>query len=400
MTVAAVCAFLFWIVVFLRGAAFARLPTLRNARLPGRSKWPKVSVIVPSRNEEESVEVATKTLLAQDYPDFEIVAVNDRSSDATGRILDQLAASHERLRVVHLTDLPSGWLGKNNAMRQGALKASGEWLLFTDGDVMFEPGALRRAVAVAEHCGLGHFIALPHMVAEGFAERAFISAFIVGFSAKFPLAELARAGSRAFLGVGAFGLVKREAYDSVGGHERLAFEVADDVKLGLILRRSAVPQGCLDSDGLVRVRWQRGFLATLRGLEKNAFAGLEWNTSFAVVASLVLLLLAWAPFVALLCSSDDTIRATGGVALLIQIAMGSASARTVARGSGLEGLFFPMSLSLLALVLLGSTTMALLRGGIVWRGTFYPLSELRRRCVRERDWDHRKAVGWNVHALQ
>ena len=133
-----------WTAIALRlfrgSRRLPRLPDV-SAEAP-RGGWPSVSVIVPSRNEERAVEAATRALLAQDYPSLEVVAIDDRSTDATGRLLDALAAQDERLVVRHVTALPEGWLGKNYAMARGAEGARGEWLLFTDGDVLFAPDVL------------------------------------------------------------------------------------------------------------------------------------------------------------------------------------------------------------------------------------------------------------------
>ena len=263
---------IFNVALLVRLAAFRlNFPTLREWDGPMPASWPKVSVVVPCRNEMLGVEKAMSSLLAQDYPNLEVMAVNDRSEDDTGALLDALAVKDPRLTVLHLKDLPEGWLGKNNALQQGALRASGPWLLFADGDVVFEPTALKRSVAFAEAHGLGHFVALPQFETHGFLERAFVSTFAIALSIKLNPSRLCVPKTWAYVGVGAFGLVRREAWEKIGGHQRLAFEVADDLKLGLLLRRAGIPQGCLTADGMVKVRWQHGLIASLRGLEKNAF---------------------------------------------------------------------------------------------------------------------------------
>lgn len=387
------------IEVFLRLARFRRrFPTLREWAGREPESWPRLSVIVPSRNEEGQVEKATRSLLAQDYPNLEIVAIDDRSEDATGEILDRLAAEDPRLTVVHVDSLPEGWLGKNHAVRQGAVVARGEWLLFTDGDVIFDPGALRKSVAFASHHGLGHFVALPHFVAEGFLERSFVATFVLHFATAVDISRLHLARSFSFVGVGAFGLVRRSAYDAIQGHERLAFEVADDVKLGLLLRRSGVAQGCLDSAGLVRVRWQQGFLATLRGLEKNAFSAFEWNAPLALAALPLLFaqnLLPWAPFI---LDSPWSLKVLGASILVLRAAMVAAAARRTAGGSGLEALAMPLTTFLFPCVIAWSVALTLGQGGVKWRGTFYPLRELRARCVRVLSFQAKGGVGWTPPA--
>jgi cellulose synthase/poly-beta-1,6-N-acetylglucosamine synthase-like glycosyltransferase len=373
----------------------ARLPNLaRAADAPVAERpWPRVSIVVACRNEEAEVRRAVSSLLAQDYPAYEVVAVDDRSEDATGAILRDVGAQHPGLRVVRVDELPDGWLGKTNALHQGAARASGDWLLFTDADVVFAPHALRRAMAWALGDGLGHAVALPHFIAPGFLERSFVSLFAMFLLLHLRVDQLGRAGSRAHIGLGAFNLVRRDAYLSIGGHERLRMEIADDVKLGLVLRRSGVRQGCADSGGLVRVRWQQGFTASMRGLLKNFFAGSEfswWQTMRSVLlipfaTTLPVLCLAFAPGAGL--------RLLGAAAFGVAAVLHGASARRLAGGWGIEGLLLPVAGVCLSLVALVSALGATLRGAVIWRGTRYPLRALRAGSVRDADWPPDRAPG-------
>ena len=398
------------IALFLLGALMAGLwfgvllQALRTDRaltglpdLPPDPDPPSVSVVVPCRNEARGVVAAVRSLLSQDLPALEVVAVDDRSEDATGALLDALAAEDRRLTVVHVAALPDGWLGKNHALQAGGERARGEWLLFTDGDVVFAPDALRRALAFARRHGLGHVAAAPRFVAPGFLERAFVSGFACFASLAFRVADLPRAGTRGHIGVGAFNLVRREAWRRVGGHRRLALEVVDDVKLGLLLRRSGVPQGALSAGPLVSVRWQHGFLPSVLGLLKNAFAACEFRLGLAAAAAGVVLLLGAGPLaVALLAlaTGHGAAAALAGLAVLLAGAIHGGVARRVAGGSGAEGLLWPLAALLLAGVIAGSAALCWWRGGVVWRGTRYPLAVLRRGVVRAGDWPASGAVGW------
>jgi hypothetical protein len=357
--------------------------------------WPPLTVVVPARDEAGGVEAAIRSLLAQDYPALRVVAVDDRSTDDTGAILDRLAAGEPRLRVVHVRELSPGWLGKNHACAAGADAADDGWLLFTDGDVIFAPGSLRRSVAYASAHGLGHLAALPRLVAPGLLERAFVSTFAAMVNPAFRTWELRRAGTRAFVGIGAFGLVRRDAYLRTGGHRTLRLEVVDDVKLGIVLRRSGVRQGAIDSDGLVRVRWNAGFVASWAGLVKNSFAATEFRWGVTLASALALLVTCAGPALVALLGPGPVARVAG----LLGWALGAAVVGTVARrfggGSGLEGILLPVTGTALAAVFLASAAVTTARGGIVWRGTLYPLAELRAGCVRERDWRPEAAVGWD-----
>jgi glycosyltransferase involved in cell wall biosynthesis len=382
--------------IFRRITAAPSLAAIAPAP-PAGMAWPRLSVVVACRNEEAAVRTAMASLLAQDYPGLEVVAVDDRSEDATGAILDELAGGNPALRVAHVRALPDGWLGKTHALQQGAAAATGAWLLFTDADVVFAPDALRRAVAWAVRDRLGHAVALPHFVAPGFLERSFVSLFGLLLLLHLRIDRLTRAGSEAYIGVGAFNLVARDAYERIGGHRAVRFEVADDTKLGLVLRRSGVRQGCADSAGLVRVRWQRGFAATMRGLVKNFFAGNEYRwgntlrTALLVPAAVVgpLLVLAFAP--------QGATRLLAAAALAVPVVMVGASARWLAGGRGHEGLLLPMVSVCVSVVAFASALSATVRGAVIWRGTRYPLPALKAACVREHDWprDRAPAVTFN-----
>jgi len=377
------------------------LPELRRlpASLPGGLPWPPLSVVVACRNEEGAVRQALSSLLAQDYPALELIVVDDRSEDATGAILRELAAAHPALRVTRVDALPEGWLGKTHALQRGAAQASGAWLLFTDADVIFSPDALRRAVAWATRDDLGHAVAFPHFIAPGLLERAFVALFGLFFLARLRVDELRRPGTAAHVGMGAFNLVRREHYLAIGGHERLRLEVVDDVALGLILRRSGVRQGCADSGGLVRVRWQRGFVASMRGLLKNLFAGLGYRWSAALLGIVSVPALATFPslYLALSLASGSPVRLVPGLvaatAVALPVALLGATARRLAGGRGHEGLLLPLMGLALGLVVLASALGTTLRGAVSWRGTRYALDDLRAGGVRAADWPPDRAPG-------
>lgn len=357
--------------------------------------WPRLAVVAPCRDEAPGVEAAALSLLEQDYPALEVLAVDDRSGDGTGEILDRLAARHPHLRVRHVASLPEGWLGKTHACHLGAAETAGEWILFTDGDVVLGQGVLRRAVAYAEAHRLGHLVALPRLLAHGFLERVFVTAFAALANGVFRTWELRRPRTAGFIGVGAFNLVRRSEYQRVGGHRRLALEVVDDAKLGLLLRRSGVRQGAVDSGGLVAVRWQAGLVRSLGGLVKNLFAGAEYRWPRALLGSLGLAFLSAVPLAAALLAPEPVARGIALYALATSIAVHGVAARQFGDGSGLEGLLLPLAGLSLAAVLLVSAVAATLRGGIVWRGTRYPLAALRRGCLRAADLPVAGAVGWD-----
>lgn len=373
-------AFLAWAVRALQFRRYAgNVVRLDRERPDGPGPLPRLSIVVPARDEEATVEQAMRTLLAADYPDAEIVAVDDRSTDRTGAILDGLAAGSARLRVVHVRELPPGWLGKNHALHLGARQASGEYVLFTDADVHFEPTTLRRAVRAAVRRGADHLVLFPEVVVEGFWETLFVTYFGTALLFVFPPWKVADPRSKAYVGVGAFNLVRMEAYRRAGGHAALPMDVVDDVKLGKGLRESGARQECGFSGGLVRVRWAVGLRGMIDGLTKNMFARLGFRAASALSSILtILLLVAWPGAGLLLGPWGPRLLCAGALVSMVWLVH---TVRPVRQGSPLYGLAFPVAALLMTYTILRSMVRTYRQGGVVWRGTLYPLEELRKGVV-------------------
>jgi hypothetical protein len=369
-----------WFVRTLQFRRYARTALrLDAAPADGPEPLPRLSVVVPARNEEGTVEEAMRTLLAADYPDVEVVAVDDRSTDATGAILERLAAAHPRLRVTHVRELPPGWLGKNHALHLGAGLASGEYILFTDADVHFEPSTLRRAVRAAARRRLDHLVLLPEVVVQGFWETLFVTYFGTAFLFAFLPWKVADPRSKAYVGVGAFNLVRVEAYRRAGGHAALPMDVVDDVKLGKRLREGGARQECGFSDGLVRVRWAVGLKGMIEGLTKNMFASLGFRIAPTLSAIFTTLLMVVWPSLGLLAGPWGARLLCAGA--LAAMAWTVGVIRPVPRGSALYGLAFPLAGLIMAYIFLRSAVRTYRQGGVIWRGTLYPLADLRKGVV-------------------
>jgi hypothetical protein len=345
----------------------------------GPEPLPRFSVIVPALNEETTVEQAMRSLLAVDYPDLEIIAVNDRSTDRTGEILQRLAREDARLRVTHVRDLPAGWLGKNHALHVGAAAATGRYILFTDADVHFEASALRRAVRHAESEAVDHLVVFPEVVLRGFWETVSVSFFGVIFALHVRPWRVPDPRSRAFVGVGAFNLVRAAHYRRAGGHAALPMDVADDVKLGKVMKRSGGRATVLLSGGLVRVRWVEGGWGIVTGLTKNMYGGLDYSPLKAMAAIAGLFVLAVWPVMGLLMGPWGS-RAVCAVLLAMMVAAFHRG-EPAPGASPLYGLTFPLGALVMMLVILRSMWYTHRQGGIFWRGTLYPLEELRRNLV-------------------
>jgi glycosyltransferase involved in cell wall biosynthesis len=371
---------LFWLTHGLRVAYGAmRLPWIKDFAPAADAECPRISILFAARDEEEKLPAALATMMEIDYPKLEVIAVDDRSTDSTGRILDEFAAAHPRLRVVHVTELPSGWLGKPHALLKAFETSTGEWLLFTDADVRFKADLLRRAVALAKSRDLDHLTLIGDVEMVGFWETVLITFFGMAFNIATDPYRVANPNSRAYLGVGAFQLLRRAAYEGSGTHRRLAMEVVDDMKLGKIVKQSGYRSGVGIAQDFVVVRWHAGLGNLIRGVTKNFFAGVGYSVALVAIAVTGLLLMNVAPVFGVLFGH-------GWIRVFATIALGIALCFHIGvdigmRVSPLYALTHPLGGLLFCYMLLRSTVVTLLQGGIIWRDTFYPLDELKRGVV-------------------
>jgi hypothetical protein len=373
-------------ILTLAASAYVLLATpqvqkLLSLQAPAPATWPRLSVVIPALNEVDTLEAALGTLLAETYPDLEIVLVDDRSTDGTGALVDRLAARDPRITPVHVTALPEGWLGKVHALHVGTQHARGDWLLYTDADVHFGQGSLRHAVAVAEAQQLDHLAVLPRLLATDYLLRAMLASFAMLFILMAKPHRVGQPGSRAFAGVGAFNLVRRSVFARTPGFEWLRMEVGDDMGLGYMLQQVGARGRFLDGAELLSITWYPDARSMVRGLEKNTYAILS---RFSVLRFLVAVpLLVWfatgAPLLVLLGLlgyAPPALTAVGLAAVLAQVVTHARSAQR--HGFGLwPGLATYAAGTLMLVALLASAWSCLSRGGITWRGTLYPTALLR-----------------------
>jgi hypothetical protein len=371
---------LFWLTHGLRVAYGAiRLPWVKDFTPAADDDCPPISILFAARDEEEKLPAALATLMEIDYPRLEVIAVDDRSQDATGRILDEFAAAHPRLRVVHVTELPPGWLGKPHALQKAYEASSGEWLLFTDADVRFKADLLRRAIAMARTRNLDHLTLLCDVEMIGFWETVLITFFGLGFHLGTEPGRVSDARSSRYVGVGAFQLLPRTAYEASGTHRRLAMEVVDDMKLGKIVKQAGFRSGVGVAQDFVVVRWHAGVGNLVRGVTKNFFAGAGYSLGLVAAQLTGLMMMNVLPFVGVVFAHGWT-RLFCAIAVVIAVCF-QAGVAMVMRVSPLYALTHPLGGLLFSYMLLRSTVVTLRQGGIIWRDTFYPLEELKRGVV-------------------
>jgi glycosyltransferase involved in cell wall biosynthesis len=359
---------------------------------------PRVSIIVPARNEEDHIEQSLTRLLELDYDNYEVIAVNDRSTDRTGEIMERVSESphpsaplragfsqktremgHPVLRVIHHRELPTGWLGKTHAMWTAANEASGEWLLFTDADVLFKADSVRRALAYAEAEKADHVVLFPRMIMKTPGEYMMIAFFQTMFLFGHRPWKVADPKSRDHMGVGAFNLIRRSVYESVGTYEELRMEVLDDMKLGKVVKNAGFAQRNVFGGDLISIRWANGALGVVNNLTKNFFAVLSFQWPRTLISAFGLAFLNLTPFLGVwLAHGWERVPYAVALGSMFLIYLG------ISWRSGVPAYYFllhPVSTALFVYTLMRSMFHTLWNDGIVWRGTSYRLEELRKGMV-------------------
>jgi len=372
----------FWVLAGLRMMwGIARLPRLDDVMPLADADCPSVSILVAARDEEAKLAAALATLVAQDYPSYEVIAVNDRSRDATPQILDEFARAHSHLKVIHLSELPKGWLGKPHALTEAYKQASGEWLVFTDADVRFAPDLLRRAVSLARANTWDHLTVMPLLETNGFWEKTALTYWSFGFFLLVgqPPREARNPRSGRYIGVGAFQLLRRSTYEAVGTHRRLAMEVIDDVKLGKLVKHGGFRSAAVLGGDWLRLRYEAGLASIIRGFTKNFFAAVRFRVSLAVAAVVFTLAVSVLPFAASAFTSGWA-RVLCGVSVGAAVGVHAGVAHTL-RVSPFYSVTHPLGALILCYMMARSAAVTLWQGGVRWRDTFYPLDELRKGQV-------------------
>lgn len=360
-------------VDFIRGGLSIRL--LRDVIVPGDASAPRVSVVIAARNEERNIEPALRSVLAQDYPNLEIVVVDDRSEDRTASILSRLAVRQPLLTVVRIDQLPAGWLGKNHALQEGANAATGDWILFTDADVVMNPSTIRRAIWLVTSGGIDHLAGVADMTVPGSFLRLFVMGFILYLNMYLRPWKARDPKSRCYIGIGAFNLVRSDIYRAVGGHTAIAMRPDDDLRLGQLLKRSGYRQDIVSGHQVMEVEWYHSMRELVLGLEKNQFAALNYSLVITVLGSLAHLLLALGPIAGVIWGTG--LARWIWVLVVLVTVLGYAVCTPYVRVRWWYALGYPLVAVLFNLVLWRSTLLTLTRRGIRWRGTYYSLRDLK-----------------------
>ena len=375
-----------WVCVTSSFWLLGPLATILTARAIGRLEDedppalvdpPKLSVVIPACNEAETIEPALASIRAQSYANLELILIDDRSTDATGAIIDRIAAEDPRVITMHLTELPEGWLGKVHALHRGVEKATGEWVLFTDADVRFHPGALEKSVAwVVEH-EVDHLFLFPRVFSASLLVEIMVGATLRAISLSQRPWRAMDPDSEAAIGSGAFNLVRRAAFDRTPGFEWLKMEVADDLGLAHMMTKHGGRAGALTATETVEVEWYRSLRGLFEGMEKNAFAQIARFSVWRGLAAALLATLASLGPVAAFVVPIPWLWIAGVLAFAahlttVLLLRGRSSIRPLA-----VALSAPFGDLLSSVLLIRASILGWRRGGLVWRGTLYPSARLR-----------------------
>jgi glycosyltransferase involved in cell wall biosynthesis len=335
------------------------------------------SVIVAARDEELRIEDTVRHLLTQCGVRLEVIVVDDRSTDRTEKILERLVHHDDRVHTQRVDELPDGWLGKCYACHLGAARAKGDWILFTDADCWLKPDVISRALRVAEREGADHVTLTPGIDAKSLGALAWHLAFLITLANWF--SGVNRDRPKAYLGMGAFNLVRASAYRECGGYEALRLTILDDVRLGLLLRRAGKrTRGFIGGDD-VECHWGTTVRGMIQIMEKNYFAAMDFRLAVALVGGFGGMLFWGAAIVGPFTGTSSGVAA--GLAMLTLSVPAYVFARRLG-WSGASALLTPLIFPVLFYAMLNSAWVTTRQGGVSWRNTFYSLDELRTGAVR------------------
>lgn len=353
-----------------------KIKLLAQMPLLPRHLEPPVVIIIPVRNEEADLEEALQSVCRLNYGNYRILVINDRSTDKTPEILRKFAGRESKITVLHIEELPPGWLGKNNALYQGYTASTAEWMLFTDADVIYDPDALRKAMYYAQQQKLDYLTILPGIKSRSDTLVSVIATFKIMLELKLRPWDVRNPRSVAYIGVGAFMLLKREAYEKAGTHIPIALRPDDDLKLGELVKKAGYRLDVLNGDGQIELEWYTSIRAFIQGLMKNTFAVADYNPLIALSGTLATLLAFVLPWPVLIILGGTAERWMAFTIFLFQATI--FIPRKGMAGKWWEVLYMPLAGLLISYVILKSAYLTLKQGGIYWRDSFYPLSELRK----------------------
>ena len=356
--------------------AWKSVTYLRDIEPQFGKKAPCVSIIVPARNEEKEIAIALQSLLRQDYTNLEIIVINDRSTDRTREILDEFARNYSNLQVIHKTELPEDWLGKNHALKVGSTYAHGQYLLFIDADVVMKKNTtVSKAIQFMLDHNLDHLAVAPEMRAATWKIDLMVGTFIYYFNLITKPWRAQNPNSRYSVGIGAFNLLKAETYKAIGTHRAIALRPDDDIMMGKLVKSHGYRQQAVFGKRLIRIQWYFSVRDMIEGLMKNSASFVSYSLVWALMLCFALFLLFVFPFVAVLITPAPACWFYLATSIVITLTYLFATGEY--HLTRWYALLIPFSTCVLIYIMLKASIQTRRNKGIYWRGVFYPLDKLR-----------------------
>lgn len=372
--------FLTWLVHSRSALKIVMLPTAQQIDRSSLTPLPLISIIVPARNEERNIRPCLELLLAQTYPKFEIIVVDDRSTDSTPSILAEIAARDARLQVIHGSELPKGWAGKPHALVQGAAVARGEWLCFMDADTFARPELLWMTFHQANLHHADMFSILTGQILGSFWERTLLPLVFLGLSFGFPAQKVNDPTKPDAIANGQFILIKRSVYHQIGGHSAVRDRIDEDRALAAMVKHAGYRLVLADGRNVAQTRMYTSLPEMWEGWTKNIYLGLQgkyWLLTFGAILGLLvsLVLPIWlvGGFVWLISGGAMNAVLVAGEALVLWafLIFNRWLACRYFAIPGWYALTFPLGAFVFTLMMLASTFNVLSGRGVTWKGRRY-----------------------------
>lgn len=358
-------------------SGFNSIQDLKTQPIFPKNQLPSVSIVFSALNEAENLPTALSTMLHLDYPQLEIIAINDRSNDQTGEVMDQFSKLYSNLHIIHISQLPDHWLGKNHALHRGACQATGDWLLFTDADVLVERDLLIKAMSYVIEHELDHLAIYEMHLHQSLWLKILSLGSYVTYCLMMKPWRIRDQKSKKYLGHGAFNLVRKTTYQSLDGHRTIAMECLDDVKLGKLVKENGFKQDTVNGRDYIKREWYRSLTDMIDGLSKNGFAYFDFKL-YQVVCNFCFAFFYYLwPFIAIIIFSGPlfwinlcNIGLTFYLTIFVTIHF---------RLNKRYAFFYPLAVILLLYTISHSVFLTYKNNGIYWRHTHYSLKKLRRK---------------------
>jgi chlorobactene glucosyltransferase len=349
---------------------------IRRKKYPELASYPFVSVLVPARNEEHNISGVLESLLGQDYPNYEVIVLNDNSDDRTGEIITELKTKYPRLISMNGKPLEHGWTGKCFACRQLYEKSKGDYLIFTDADTVHKKNSILSSIEIAQNTGADMLTLFPELTMKSFAEKLMMPMLFFTIMLMLPIYFVDKKGFIKFsVGIGPFMMFRRSAYEAIGTHETVKSAIVEDVWLGRKIKEHGLKLVAADGFDILSVRMYRNFKDIWNGFSKNIFAGLQYSSLSLFSVIVIYLLLFFVPFIlfayqlSLQFTSGNILILTGLQVIFLYIARFLLSVRF--RLGFLSSLLHPLGAFSVPVIAFNSWLWIKFRSGAKWKGRVY-----------------------------